>query len=240
MPTDNIFDLSGNPPLLDWRDIDTVLLDMDGTILDLNYDNYVWNEMVPDAFAKQHGLHLQDAKTKLLSHMQHIRGTMEFYCFEYWSNYCDIDLVHVHAQATHLISYRPGAEAFLDWLRDNGKKAVIATNAHRHSVDIKEASTGLCAQVDAVVSSHDFGYPKEDQRFWQALSNLHPHELERTLFVDDNEPVLDAAQHASIGHLLCVKTPDSNRPLRSNLRYPSFDSFEEIYPCPAPTHHHSK
>ena len=31
----------------DWRAIDTVLLDMDGTLLDLRFDNYFWLELVP-------------------------------------------------------------------------------------------------------------------------------------------------------------------------------------------------
>lgn len=38
-----------------WDEIESVLLDMDGTLLDLNYDNRVWNELVPAAFAQQRG-----------------------------------------------------------------------------------------------------------------------------------------------------------------------------------------
>ncbi|MEC8348362.1 MAG: haloacid dehalogenase, partial [Pseudomonadota bacterium] len=29
---------------LDWQNIDTVLLDVDGTLLDLHYDNFVWDQ----------------------------------------------------------------------------------------------------------------------------------------------------------------------------------------------------
>ena len=36
-------------PELDWTSIDTVLLDMDGTLLDLRFDNWFWQEHVPDA-----------------------------------------------------------------------------------------------------------------------------------------------------------------------------------------------
>lgn len=33
--------------MIAWKEIDTVLLDMDGTLLDLNFDNHFWKEFVP-------------------------------------------------------------------------------------------------------------------------------------------------------------------------------------------------
>ncbi|HNG60363.1 MAG TPA: haloacid dehalogenase, partial [Cellvibrionaceae bacterium] len=37
--------------MIPWQAIDTLLLDMDGTLLDLHYDNYFWLEYLPRAFA---------------------------------------------------------------------------------------------------------------------------------------------------------------------------------------------
>lgn len=31
-----------------WQEVDTVLLDMDGTLTDLAFDNYFWQTLVPE------------------------------------------------------------------------------------------------------------------------------------------------------------------------------------------------
>lgn len=212
-----------------WDNIDTVLLDMDGTLLDLNYDNHVWNQLLPAAYARQHRLEPEQARTQLFEHMMKIRGSMAFYTFRYWSEYCGVDLVALHQQATELVQLRPGTGPFLSWLRQQSKRAIIATNADRASVQIKQSRVNLDNLVDRIISSHDYTYPKEDPMFWQSLSEQVSYDPTRTLFIDDNEPVLDAAAAAGIGTLLCVNTPDSSRPKRQDLRYPSFDHYDEIY-----------
>ncbi len=222
--------------LLDWNKVECVFLDMDGTLLDLNYDNHVWNNLFPAAYAKIKGISTTQAQEFLLDHMRKIHGTIEFYSFEYWAEFTGVDIVGTHQQATQLLGYRPGAHAFLQWLRLKGLKTVIATNAHRDSITVKDAHTDISSRVDAVVSSHDFSAPKEADAFWRALFAAHPHNPNHCVFIDDNEPVLDAAQRCGVGHLYAVDTPDSQRPRRSDLRYPSFNHFAEICPAVSATH----
>ena len=206
-----------------------MLLDMDGTLLDLHYDNTVWNEQVPRAYARAHDLSLEAAKEVLLAHMRKIYGTIEFYSFDYWNEYTGLDLCEIHATHTHLVEYRPGALEFLRWLRANGKHTVLATNAHPDSVAIKDAVINIGTELDLIVSSQEVGAPKESLAYWQYLQEKSPFDIERTTFVDDNEPVLDAAAQYGIAHLWTIITPDSQRPGRAQLNYPSFDHFDEIY-----------
>ena len=215
---------------LNWDDIEYVFLDMDGTLLDLNYDNHVWNELVPRAYAEHTGMPETEAQETLLAHMRKIHGSIEFYSFDYWSSYTGIDLIAAHQQATDLVAYRPGALAFLQWLQQRPCKAIIATNAHPDSIRVKDCNIRICAEVDAVVSSHSYAAPKEADGFWQALQNEHPHDPRHCVFIDDNEPVLDAARRHGIGHLFTVTTPDSERPSRADLSYACFDHFAEICP----------
>ena len=217
---------------IDWTQIDTVFLDMDGTLLDLNYDNRVWSQAVPAAYARHHALPEVEAHAELFAHMQSVRGSIDFYSFDYWAEYTGLDMVAVHRELAHLVAYRPGAETFLAWLRQSGKQAVLATNAHPSSVLVKDEQVQISAAVDSVVSSDAFKAPKEDLKYWEDLQSLQPFDPTRALFIDDNKTVLDAAAKYGIAHLLTIRTPDSERPARVDLEYPAFDHFDEIRPVP--------
>ena len=58
------------------------MLDMDGTVLDLAYDNYVWKELVPERYAEAKGLSLDDARNRLFQKYESIQGDLEWYCLD--------------------------------------------------------------------------------------------------------------------------------------------------------------
>jgi putative hydrolase of the HAD superfamily len=214
----------------DWTTIDTVLLDMDGTLLDLRYDNCLWNDLLPDRWAAVRGIDPQEARRRLLEQMRAIRSTIEFYSVDYWSTFTGLDLRALHEEPAALLGWRPGASAFLDRLGERGLRRVLVTNAHRTSLEVKDAHTGIAARLDAVVSSHDYGAPKEDAGFWRRLGQCEPFDPRRTLLIDDNAEVLAAAARHGIAHLLTVEQPDSGRNRREQLAWPAFNDFAEIMP----------
>lgn len=216
--------------MIRWDRVDTVLLDMDGTLLDLHYDNTLWNHLVPARYSEAHDLPLEDARSTLLEHMHAIRGQVSFYCLDYWAEFTGLDIVGLHHELTALISYRPYAEEFLDWLRSNDKRALLVTNAHRDSLVVKNSRCDVISKLDADVSSHDYGATKETASFWERLRAEHPYDPQRTLLIDDNDNVLTAARDFGIQTLLTVTQPDSNRPPRAGLNFPAFNDFREILP----------
>ena len=225
----------GSLSSLNWDQIDTVLLDMDGTLLDLCYDNYVWNQMLPERLAEHRTPQASPEQiaataTELLAHMRSVMGTITFYSLDYWAAYTELDLIALHEEFSHLVAFRPSAETFLQRLGERNIKRVLATNAHRDSLAIKHAHSGINDLLDCSISSHDYGYPKEDQAFWQALQQDVGFDCARTLFIDDNEPVLASAEQFGIRHLRIVSQPDSARPNRIELAYPAFNDFAEIMP----------
>lgn len=217
-------------PPVQWDEIDTVLLDMDGTLLDLNYDNVLWNHHLPQRFATRHGWSVSAAKAHLDRHFEETRHTIEHYCLDYWSTFTQLDMIGLHRELAHLIRYRPHAETFLARLKATGRRAVLVTNAHRGSLDIKDGVTALTARLDHAVSSHDYRAPKESQDFWRHLAERVGFEPARTLLIDDNGAVLHAASKYGIGRMLTVSQPDSSRPVRDELAYPAFNTFDEIVP----------
>ncbi len=213
-----------------WNDIDTVLLDMDGTLLDLNYDNVLWNERLPERYAKHHGVTTDAARATLERHFDETRHTIEHYCLDYWARFTQLDMLSLHRESMHLIRYRPHAEAFLDRLRATGRRAVLVTNAHRGGLSIKDELTGLTGRLDHTFSSHDFQTPKESADFWIQLEAALPFNPSRSVLIDDNASVLSAAGRHGVSQLITVSQPDSARPPRRELAHAAFNGFDEIMP----------
>ena len=154
--------------MLDWSAIETVFLDLDGTLLDLQFDNHFWHTHVPRRFAERFDLAPEDAKTRLVARYKAMEGTLEWYCLDYWSRELGLDLVELKREVEHLIAVHPHVIPFLRSLRTLGKRVVLTTNAHAESLAIKLTRTGLDTYFYAVICAHDFLTPKERSRFLAA------------------------------------------------------------------------
>lgn len=216
--------------MLNWNHIDSVFLDMDGTLLDLNFDTYFWLEHVPRRYAEKHRLSLEQAKAQLFPRMRAIEGTMDWYCLDYWTRELEMDIPLLKEEVDHLIAVHPYVIAFLDAVRAIGKRIVLVTNAHMKSLELKMERTELGHHLDAIICSHDFQRPKEDVNFWQHLQGREPFAPERTLLVDDSLAVLRSARSYGIAHLLAVYQPDSQQPKRDVGEFAAIESFRDILP----------
>jgi 5'-nucleotidase len=215
---------------LDWNQIDTVLLDMDGTLLDLHFDNFFWLEHMPLAYAQKHNISHDEAKAQLFDLFDLHRGTLNWYCLDYWTDALGMPIADLKKDITHKIGFRPHVQDFLIALRADGKRSVIVTNAHRDSVNLKMQHTGLDKYVDRIISSHDYREPKESQAFWQHLMRDEPFDRTRTLLLDDSLAVLESAREFGIAQLLCIVQPDSQQAPRQITDFHAVDAFTEIMP----------
>lgn len=219
-----------NPVFLDWNNIDTVLLDMDGTLLDLYFDNHFWLEHLPQRYALQHATSIEQARAHLTALFLAQRGTLNWYCVDYWSHELQLDIAELKREVEHLIDIRPHVEEFLHRLQQSSRQVWLVTNAHRKSLDIKMRRTGIDRWFDRIVSSHDLAAPKEAEAFWQQLRTAFPFEPARALLIDDTASVLHAAQRFGVGHLLTLLQPDSRQARRIDTEFPGILHFDEIMP----------
>jgi putative hydrolase of the HAD superfamily len=217
-------------PTIPWAGIDTVLLDMDGTLLDLHYDNHFWQAYVPEKFAERHGLPREEAHAECFRRYDAKAGTLQWYCVDYWSEQLELDIVRLKEELAHLIAVHPDVTDFLAALKAAGKRVVLVTNAHRKSLNLKMERTGLSVHFDALYVSHEYGIAKEDPSFWAALSRSEPFDPARTLLVDDSLPVLRSAREFGIAHLFAVYRPDTQLPDKDVGEFPAIRRFRDISP----------
>jgi HAD superfamily hydrolase (TIGR01509 family) len=215
-------------PAVDWTKIDTVLLDMDGTLLDLRFDNWFWQELVPGLYAAAHDLSLAEAIDRLGPKFRGSRGTIQWYCIDHWSRELGLDIAALKRTTFDHMGYLPGAEDFLVRLGAAGKRRVLVTNAHPLTLAVKTERVGLGVHFDAVYSSHAFGAPKESADFWPRLQAAEPFALGRTLFVDDSLPVLHAAEAFGVGWLRAVRRPDTGQPPQATAPFPGVDRIADL------------
>ena len=214
--------------MIDWKKIDTVLLDMDGTLLDLNFDNHFWKEFVPLKFAEKQGLSIATAKQQLEPRFKSMEGQLEWYCLDYWSNVLQLDIAGLKAEISSLIAVLPHVMEFLEKLQQSSQKVLLVTNAHRDSLGLKMEKTCLQPFFDGIISSHDVGFPKEHAEFWEFLQQQQPFDKKTTVLIDDSLAVLNSARLFGIAHLISVSKPDSKQPKKDVTDYPAIEDFREL------------
>jgi putative hydrolase of the HAD superfamily len=216
--------------MIDWTRIDTVLLDMDGTLLDLHYDNHFWLQHVPLRYAEKHGLSLATAKDELYPRYRKAEGTLDWYCVDYWTRELGLDIPQLKEEVDHLIAVHPHVTGFLDALRKLDKRLVLVTNAHGKTIELKFRRTRLGERIDALVCAHDLGLPKEQPAFWEKMQQVQPFDKNSALLIDDSLPVLRAARTYGIARLLAVTNPDSRAPAKDVGDFQAIRSFLDIMP----------
>src|SRR5512137_520992 len=108
--------------LIDWTDIDTVLLDMDGTLLDRHFDDHFWLEHVPRRYAEKNGIDESAAREKLYRMFRSQERTLNWTDLDYWSAQLGLDIPVLKEEVHHLIAVHPFVTEFLLFLRQHGKK----------------------------------------------------------------------------------------------------------------------
>lgn len=219
-----------NALLIPWEQVDTVLLDMDGTLLDLHFDNHFWREYVPARYAASRGIDIPLAKSLLSVQFRRAEGTLDWYCVDYWTRELNLDIAMLKHEVAEFIAVKAGALAFLARLHACGKRRVLVTNAHRKSLALKLERTRLDVHLDRIICAHDLGRPKEDRTFWYHLNAVENFDPGRTLLIDDNLLALRSARSYGIAQLLAVLRPSSQAPPLTQSEFPVVIDFDSVGP----------
>ena len=215
-------------PGFTWPDIETVFLDMDGTLLDKYYDDYFWEHYVPEVYARKNNLDHPAARQHLLGTYRSVENTLQWTDLDYWSERLGLDIAKLKKEISHLVNILPHVVDFLAYMEDLGKKVYLVTNAHPKALQVKMERVQLETCFQRLICSQEIGVAKEEPAFWHKLHNILPYDKETTLFADDTEKVLHAAAGYGIRHLIHIANPSSRRKAQHSRHYPSILSFREL------------
>ncbi|HIJ89108.1 MAG TPA: GMP/IMP nucleotidase, partial [Desulfuromonadales bacterium] len=221
--------------IIDWNDIDTVLLDMDGTILDRHFDDHFWLEHVPKRWSQQNHATLEHAKEHLYSLFRSQENTLNWTDLDYWSDRLKMDIPVLKREMEHLIAVHPHVIDFLLFLKHAGKAVWLVTNAHSKTLDLKMKSTRIGPYFDGLISAHQVGLPKEDGRFWGELQRFIRYDPERTLLGEDSETNLMTAESYAIRYLIYISRYSSKIEPRPSERFLTIAYFNKLIPEPGST-----
>jgi putative hydrolase of the HAD superfamily len=216
------------PHVVDWNEIDDVLLDMDGTLLDRHFDNFFFEEELPRRYAELHGLQLKESRDVLMAMYRSVEGELAWTDLHYWTERVGIDVIAMTKELDHMIGFLCGAEEFLQHLRQLGKRVTIVTNAHESGVAIKVAKTGLDRHVDRIVNAFEVGYLKMRPEYWPHCQRLLGFDPKTSLYMDDDEGCLIAANQFGVAHLIHSAKSSSQLPPAPLTQFVSVASFSPL------------
>lgn len=189
-----------------------LLLDLDGTILDLYFDNHFWQQHLCQTFAAHNHIPLLKAQQHIGSLIATTAGTLPFYDVDYWSAVLKLDIIALKIQQQHLLSLHAGALLFLQTAQAAKMPCYLISNAHPRTLAFKLARVPLADFFVKTISAFAYHACKEQRAFWQrflADCALNPADC---AFFDDNLAAITQAQQARIGQVFAIDRPDSRAP----------------------------
>ena len=201
---------------------------MDGTLLDLAYDDFIWNNQLPIRYAETHGCTLEQSNQALFQFYQEHNHTLNWYSTRFWSAKVGLDTLALQHEFKHKVALRSGCMELLDALKAQDYPCWIATNADCAGLQFKLEQMQIAHYFDVIISSESIGYAKESIEFWQNLHTLHPFCLDSAYFIDDTEKVLNSAKKFGIGNLITIAQPSSKGKIRDESAYPILNHLTDL------------
>ena len=188
-----------------FKDIECLLVDMDGVILDNAYDNDFWQNQIPEVIADSKGIAFDDAKRLAIQIFNYKKNTKDWYDVDYWSNMLNIDIEAQKRSEKSFsrISLYDGVIDTLSVLK-NKTKMILITNAHRKTLNIKLEKYNLTPYFDEMVCAHELNYVKEDIQLWYMLRSKYRLDYEKTLLVEDTINNINVGLSAGISGAIYV------------------------------------
>tara|TARA_Y100000768_G_scaffold352301_1_gene303801 strand:- start:9919 stop:10596 length:678 start_codon:yes stop_codon:yes gene_type:complete len=202
------------------KDIECLLIDMDGVILDNTYDNNFWQNHIPNVLSEKKNISFKDAKCLAVQIFNYKKNSKDWYDLDYWSNMLGID-IEAEKKSEESLSKIKLYDNVTDTLSELKKniRLILITNAHRKTLNIKLDKYNIEPYFDAMVCSHELNYVKEDIQLWYMLRSEYRLNYDKTVLVEDTINNINVALSAGVSSAIYVGDEDfkpSDRILKLN------------------------
>ena len=166
-----------------------ISFDMDGTLVDPEFTDWVWLHGIPELYSQKRGLSFEEARARVVEEYQKVgEGATEWYDIQYWFRRFQFD----EAWETLMKRYADKIRAFedahpiLERLKER-YPLVLTSNAGREFIDIEMEVTGMGRYFDRIFSATtDFRMVKKTAQFYQQVCDLLEVNPEEMVHVGDH------------------------------------------------------
>jgi len=166
-----------------------ISFDMDGTLIESEYTDWVWHHGIPTLYAEKAGLPFQEAKDLVMREYRKVgEASIEWYDIKYWFRLFQLegDWKAMMKRYVDRINIYPDVSRLLDQLRDKFR-LVLTSNAAREFIDVEMEATGLDRYFDRIFSAtSDFQEVKKTPYFYQRICEILRVQPEEMVHVGDH------------------------------------------------------
>jgi HAD superfamily hydrolase (TIGR01493 family) len=166
-----------------------ISFDMDGTLIDPEFTDWVWGQGLPSLYAEKMGLSFEEGKAFVIKEYQKVgEGAMEWYDIKYWFRLFQLGQgwKELMNQFIDKIKVYPDVNHILDRLQERFP-LILTSNAGREFIEVEMEATGLDKYFDRVFSAtSDFGVVKKTPEFYQEVCQILGAKPQEIIHVGDH------------------------------------------------------
>tara|TARA_B100000965_G_C19558296_1_gene743272 strand:+ start:293 stop:964 length:672 start_codon:yes stop_codon:yes gene_type:complete len=207
------------------KDIECLLIDMDGVILDNTYDNNFWQNQIPGVLSKKKNISFDDAKRLAIQIFNFKKNTKDWYDLDYWSNMLGID-IEAEKRSEESLSKIKLYDNVTSTLAELKKQTrlILITNAHRKTLNIKLEKFDIKPYFHEMICAHELYYVKEDLQLWYMLRSKYKLDYEKTILVEDTINNIRVALSAGVSSAIYVGEEE----FKPNEKILKLDSINQL------------
>ena len=163
--------------------VKVISFDMDGTLIDAEFTDWVWKHGIPTLYAAKQGVSFETARSLVEGEYDKVgEGAIEWYDIKYWLDFFQLreNWRNLLGRYADKIRVYPDADLLLRQLGERFP-LVLTSNAGREFIEVELGATGLGVYFEHIFSAtSDFAKVKKTTDIYEEICRIlgvHPHEV---------------------------------------------------------------